>query len=257
METIHIAKFPLKTVQFNFSLELRLLLKHDLRCDWFDYQFKGPQTVKHLIESLSIPHTEIGRILVNGETQGIDYLVQNMDRVEVSNCEIQSSSPETNAGEPRFVLDGHLGRLTAYLRMLGLDCQYHNDYSDEELVQVSISESRILLTRDRRLLMHKTILHGCLVRSLNPEQQLLQVMHRFMLKQWIRPFQRCLLCNHMLTPIEKGDVLHRLKPLTKKYFDEFHTCLNCHQIYWKGSHYERMLLLIDRAISSSDAPNAE
>ena len=33
-----------------------------------------------------------------------------------------------------------------------------------------------------------------------------------------------------------------------KYFDEFHICPDCKQIYWKGSHYERMQRFIHKAL---------
>jgi uncharacterized protein with PIN domain len=69
------------------------------------------------------------------------------------------------AGEPRFLLDNHLGRLAATLRMLGFDALYRNDYQDEELARVAQAEGRILLTRDRRLLMRSAVASGYWVRS--------------------------------------------------------------------------------------------
>ena len=61
----------------------------------------------------------------------------------------------------------------------------------------------------------------------------------------IQPFHRCLLCNHLLEAVDKGTILHRLELLTKQYFDKFHICPACGQIYWKGSHYEKMQKLIE------------
>jgi len=57
------------------------------------------------------------------------------------------------------VLDTHLGRLAAYLRMLGFDSLYRNDYHDEELACISA------LTRDRGLLKRNIVVHGYLVRK--------------------------------------------------------------------------------------------
>ena len=135
--------------------------------------------------------------------------------------------------------------------MLGLDCLYNNSYEDDELAHISIEESRILLTRDRLLLMHKVITQGYLLRSLNSTEQLDEVVHRYSLAQWVKPFQRCLRCNHSLEPVEKETVLERLEPLTKKYYDEFKQCPACDQVYWKGSHYDRMLQLIEK-VSEND-----
>ena len=146
--------------------------------------------------------------------------------------------------DPRFLLDCHLGRLTAHLRMLGFDCLYQNDYEDSNMAGIVQHEERILLTRDRRLLMRKVILHGYCLRSLNSLEQLTEVIHRFDLMNKIQPFHRCLRCNHLLEAVEKDTILHRLEPLTKLYFDKFHICPACRQIYWKGSHYEQMQNLI-------------
>jgi len=229
-----------KKAQFEFALSLQDLLYRNLRDKQVEIQFKGEQSVKHLIESLRIPHTEIGLLSANGENIDLDYIVQNGNRIEV-----QPVAPANLVEEPHFVLDGHLGRLTSHLRMLGLDCLYRNDYEDKELVRTSVEERRILLTRDRLLLMHKVITQGYLLRSMNSTEQLYEVAQRYSLEKWIKPFQRCLKCNHPLTLVDKEMVLERLEPLTKKYYDEFKFCPACNQVYWKGSHYERMLRVIE------------
>jgi len=131
--------------------------------------------------------------------------------------------------------------------MLGFDCLYQNDYNDPDMADIVQCEERILLTRDRRLLMRKIIRYGYCLRSLDPLEQLTEVIQRFELTGRIQPFHRCLRCNHPLEPVDKEFIISRLEPLTKKHFDEFHLCPACGQIYWKGSHYERMQRLIGRS----------
>ena len=235
-----------KEAQFEFAPSLQELLYRDLQDNPVKMTFKGEQSVKHLIESLRIPHTEIGLLSANKEAINLDYIVQNEDRIEV-----QPVAPVYLEEEPRFVLDGHLGRLTSHLRMLGLDCLYRNDYDDEELVKVSVEYERILLTRDRLLLMHKIISQGYLLRSMDSNEQLYEVFQRYRLMKWVRPFQRCMNCNHLLEPVKKETVLEKLEPLTKKYYHEFKLCPACKQVYWKGSHYERMLELIEEVSKST------
>lgn len=201
--------------------------------------FRGRQSIKHLAESLGVPHPEIGQVQVNAQESALDRIVQDGDRVEIH------PAPDGCPVEPRFILDNHLGRLAAYLRMLGFDCLYHNDYSDEQLADVLRHEERILLTRDRRLLMRKVVTYGYCPRSLVPLEQLAEVIARFDLQNRITPFHRCLRCNHPLEPVEKQAVLHRLERLTRLYFEEFKLCPACGQIYWKGSHYHRMQKLIE------------
>lgn len=239
----------MKVACFVFSPNLQLLLKRDLRGQPVDMRFQGPQSVKHLIESLGIPHTEIGTLNVDGRSIGLDYITQNGDRIEV-----QPVAPADLAEEPHFVLDGHLGKLVSHLRMLGLDCLYDNAYEDEELVRISIEEGRILLTRDRLLLMHKVITQGYLLRSLNSTEQLYEVVQRYRLEKWVKPFQRCLNCNHLLEPVEKDLVLDKLEPLTKKYYFDFKLCPACDQVYWKGSHYEKMLRVIENISGGKHKP---
>jgi uncharacterized protein with PIN domain len=132
--------------------------------------------------------------------------------------------------------------------MLGFDCLYQNDYQDEELARLAVEENRTLLTRDRRLLMRKTITLGYCVRDLDPQQQVRAVMRRFNLYTLIQPFRRCINCNGLLLPVSKEAVLDRLEPLTKQYIDEFRICPDCGQVYWKGSHFERMQRLIQELL---------
>jgi uncharacterized protein with PIN domain len=230
----------MKISRFWFDASLRRLLPRDKVSGEFDCVFNGPQSAKHLIESVGIPHTEIGEITANDRPAGLDYPVQDDDRMKVFGV-----APNLNSQvQPRFVIDGHLGRLNSRMRMLGLDCLYQENYNDDTLLILSVHESRILLSRDRRLLMRKPIMHGYLVRSLDPGEQLHELVRRYGLRKWIRPFQRCIRCNHLLEPVRKEDILDRLEPLTKLYFEEFRICPACSQIYWKGSHFDKMQQLI-------------
>jgi uncharacterized protein with PIN domain len=203
-------------------------------------EFQGRQSIKHLAESLGVPHPEIGRVEVNGRDEGLGSITQDGDQVEIH--PIENGCPI----EPCFLLDCHLGRLTAHLRMLGFDCLYQNDYEDANMANIVQHEGRILLTRDRRLLMRKIILYGYCLRSLDPLEQLTEVIQRFELITKVRPFHRCLRCNQPLEAVDKEAILDRLEPLTRQYFDQFHICPACGQIYWKGSHYEQMQALVGK-----------
>lgn len=224
---------------FLFAGRLNDFLPRDQRDQLIHVQFRERQSVKHLAESLGVPHPEIGRVQVNGQEEPLNVITKDQDRVEIYPI------PDGYPGEPRFILDIHLGRLTAYLRMLGFDCLYKTDYEDAQLAAIAAEEQRILLTRDRRLLMRKSVTDGYCLRSLDSLAQLTEVVRRFDLVNRAIPFHRCLRCNHLLEPVSKEAILDRLEPLTKKYFDEFRICPACGQIYWKGSHYDKMEKLIE------------
>jgi len=229
-----------------FHEPLQELLRTRNRTQLQRIEFKGSQTIKHLVESLGIPHTEVGLLQVKDNTIGFGYLVKSGDIVRAypASASLDNLSGMFNDGRmtipAKFILDNHLGKLAADMRMLGIDTDYRNEYQDQELAETAIDQGRILLTRDRQLLMRKTIRYGYLLRSLQPDEQLLEILQRFNLFSGINLFQRCMLCNHLLEPVEKKEIEHRLEPLTKIYFHDFHICAGCQQIYWPGSHLERI-----------------
>lgn len=242
------------TAVFEFHPDLNLFLSPQRREGVFSVSFEAGQTVKHLIESVGLPHTETGVILANQAPAGFDYRVRDGDRIDVFAPVAGQGVPE---GGPCFVLDNHLGRLAVYLRMFGLDVIYRNDLQDEELAQIASQEKRILLSRDRRLLMRKAIQYGYCLRSLDSRQQLREVLQRYQLPGHIAPFQRCLRCNTPLHPVEKESILEFLRPLTRMYYDEFQRCPACGNIYWKGSHYEHMLTMVEQFNPAGFFPNGE
>jgi uncharacterized protein len=232
--------------QFRFYAQLNDFLPPDRQQIAFTHCFKESAAVKDMIEALGVPHPEVDLILCHGQTIDFSYLVQSGDRISVyprfEAIEIQSVSrvrPPALA-EHKFVLDIHLGKLATHLRLLGFDALYRNDYDDAEIAACAQQEQRIVLTRDRGLLKRSIVMYGYCLRSTNPGEQLLEVLHRFDVLDKITPFQRCLRCNGVLEPVEKQVVSDRLPPKTKEYYDEFHWCQACGQIYWKGAHFERM-----------------
>jgi uncharacterized protein with PIN domain len=242
----------MKQAYFRFYAELNDLIPAERRQVTCSHRFLTHASVKDVIESLGVPHTEIDLILANGESVDFSYMLQDGDYVSVFPVfESLDITPLMRVRpqplrEPRFVLDGHLGRLARYLRMLGFDTLYRNDYADEELARISSEERRILLTRDPGLLKRSVITHGYCIRESDPIRQLLRVLHRFNLFGAITPFVRCLRCNALLQPICKEDILDRLLPMTKEMYDEFQICPECNHIYWRGSHYRRMRQFIER-----------
>lgn len=236
-------------VTLSFDPTLAALLPAECRDGPFRWRFRGRVTVKHLVESLGVPHTEVGRVQINGREAPLDALLRGGDHLEVFPPLPQV--PREPPVLPRFVLDNHLGRLATLLRLLGFDALYRNNFQDEELAEIASSDERILLTRDHRLLMRKVVKRGYWVRSLQPEEQAREVVRRFQLAGHIQPFRRCPRCNTLLEPAEKEAILDRLQPLTRQYYDEFHRCPGCGQIYWKGSHYERICTQLDRILQEN------
>lgn len=245
------------TAYFRFYAELNDFLSLTQRQAPISYQLNGPVAVKHAIEALGVPHTEVDLIVTDGQSVDFSYPVQSGDRFSIypafSSIDIRSlvQLRPPLPSRPGFILDGHLGQLATFLRLLGFDALYRNDYDDEELAQVAHEEGRILLTRDRRLLMRKLVAHGYCLRTMEPNQQIRDVLQRFGLHGRIEPWRRCLRCNGRLHPVAKEAVLDRLEPKTKKYYHEFHICEECEQVYWKGSHYKPLQQFVDQLINTA------
>ena len=154
----------------------------------------------------------------------------------------------------RFVLDGHLGTLARYLRILGFDTLYRNDFDDAELAHISHDEKRVLLTRDVGLLKRSLVTRGLFLRATDPRHQLVEVVSRLDLYRAIRPFRRCARCNALVRPVARKSLEGRVKPAVLGRFRRFHQCSGCGQIYWPGSHYDRMLAMIDALRATATPP---
>jgi uncharacterized protein len=238
-------------VQLRFYEELNDFLPPERRKITFAHALTRRTSVKDLIESFGVPHTEVEVILINGESVDFSYIVQPGDRISVYPMfESVDVSPlirlrEKPLRDPRFVIDANLGQLARYLRLLGFDVVYRNDFTDRQVAQIAQREKRIVLTRDRALLQQKIITHGYFVRADKPREQVREILARLDLYGALRPFTRCLRCNGELETVDKEAVLHQLEPKTKKYYDRFRRCKNCGQAYWRGSHFNRMEKLCD------------
>ena len=115
-----------------------------------------------------------------------------------------------------------------------------NDYHDREVAAIAAAEHRIVLSRDRALLMQKDITHGCFVRAQRPLEQLEEVLARLDLFGAAAPFTRCLVCNAPLHLLPYAEAVSRVPDRSARCHDEFFTCDVCNRVYWAGSHTRRL-----------------
>jgi uncharacterized protein with PIN domain len=242
----------MSSAELRFYAELNDFLPAERQQQAFTHRFEGRVSVKDMIESLGVPHTEIEVVLANGRSVDFTYLVKDGDHISVYPVfESLDITPLLRLRpEPLrhtcFVLDQHLGRLAAYLRLLGFDTLYRNDYDDEELARIAAEEGRILLTRDRGLLKRRQVTRGYCVRSTDSQEQLLETVRRFDLAGSLHPFTRCPHCNGRLAPVTKEEVQDRLPPHTREHYDDFRLCESCGQVYWQGAHHHKLAELIEQ-----------
>jgi len=240
------------TATFRFYAELNDLLPRQWRQRDVAHAFREPASVKDRIEAHGVPHTDVEFIQVNAAPVDLSYGVRDGDRVSVYPFMAVVENPRPLRPpypRGRFVLDQHLGRLAAYLRLLGMDCVHRALFPDEEVARVSVDEDRVLLSRDKRLLMRRAVVHGAFVRATDPTEQVPEVLHRFGAPETIAPFSRCMACNGVLRPAGLEQVEDRLLPDTREYYREFRECPDCRRVYWDGSHVRRMRPWVDAWLS--------
>ena len=220
--------------------ELRFLLAPRHRHGEPRVALDGTSSLGHVVESLGVPLTEVGGLVVGGVEVGPSYRPRGGDLVEVRTVRRPQPVPAH-----RYLLDVHLGALARRMRLLGLDAAYRNDASDPELVAEAGAERRVLLTRDRGLLRRRALRLGAFVRGDLPDDQLADVLDRF--APALDPWSRCLACNGRLISVTAESVAHLVEPGTRRTYREFSRCPGCGRVYWRGAHARRLTALVERA----------
>lgn len=220
----------------------------------------APRSVKDVIESCGVPHTELGLVVVDANPVGLAHRITGGERVAAyppfRTIELAETTTVLPPGiPPRFVLDVHLGTLARRLRLLGFDVWYRTEADDRELADVAVQQQRILLTRDRGLLMRRVITHGYCPRSDDPEDQATEVIDRFGLHHALAPFTRCVRCNGPLLAVDRHDVADRVPARSLVAFDTFARCADCDQVYWPGSHVDAIQAFRTRVTASAPSTN--
>ena len=231
------------TVRLNFHGDLGFFLRRRSAQLTIERQLGERTSVKDVVESCGVPHPEVDLILVGDQPVDFAYVLDRDAAIDIHPVGSEITLFPGNRLQvkeiKKFVADGHLGKLIRYLRLLGIDVAYDSVAEDRQLLELAGAEDRALLTRDRRLLMHAIVRHGYYLRSQDSLEQTIEVLRRFQLLT-LAPFTRCLRCNAVLKSVQKADVIERLEPLTKIYYEQFRNCTGCGQIYWSGSHFGKL-----------------
>lgn len=141
----------------------------------------------------------------------------------------------------KFIADDMLGKLAKRMRILGFDTAYPGSSADSLLLRTSREQDRIILTRDTGLVKVRGA-RAFLIHSKKLKEQLREVLQG--LKLMIAPekmFSRCALCNGELKKTDKESIKDKVPPLVYDLFGDFTYCPHCDKVYWKGTHYEKIL----------------
>ncbi|MFF8862606.1 Mut7-C RNAse domain-containing protein [Streptomyces sp. NPDC015139] len=232
-------------IHVEVASELHLFVPQARRAGATPLATDGVSTLGHVVESLGVPLTEVGTLLVDGREVPTSHIPKAGERIAVRPV----ARPQQVPGAPlRFLLDVHLGTLARRLRLLGVDTAYEStDIGDPALAARSASERRVMLSRDRGLLRRRELWAGAFVYSTRPDDQLQDVLDRF--APDLRPWTRCTACNGTLRQATKEEVADQLKGGTQRSYDVFAQCTACGRAYWKGAHHEQLEAIVERALT--------
>jgi uncharacterized protein with PIN domain len=166
--------------------------------------------------------------------------LQDRDRLDV----VVRARPQSLDGPALFLLDVHLGALARRLRLLGVDAAYDKEAEDDHLVEQAEREDRVLLSRDRGLLMRRALHRAAFVRGQDPDDQLTDVIERF--QPPLQPWRLCLVCGGTLMSVPKAQVANQLRPGTLRTQQQFSQCRSCGHVYWHGAHDARLQQVVRR-----------
>jgi len=251
------------SISIRFYEELNDFLPASMRKRDTEHTFEGRRSVKDLIESMGVPHVEVDLILINGLSVDFSCIVNDGDRISVYPVfesidvgDVQRLRPSP-LRDTKFVLDVHLRKLARRMRLLGFDTDYGEARDDPELARISEQEKRILLSRDRQLMMRRNVTRGIIIRNTDPEKQVAEVLDRLHLRHLCRPFTRCIACNGLIRPLEYGSPeflskKHLIPEGVLQWCLEYYCCADCGKIYWKGSHYDKLRVIVNKILDKGN-----
>lgn len=152
----------------------------------------------------------------------------------------------------RFLIDGMLGGLARWLRILGQDVRYDASTKDNELLRIAQEENMILLTRDEELHRRAVArnIPSALVLGETEEERLAQVATTFGVPLDINMAKtKCPECGSGLKETAKSDVADEVPLASLKLYDQFWKCTsqNCGKVYWVGSHWNHIRQTLEEA----------
>lgn len=211
-------------------------------------RFRGRRSLKDLVESAGIPHCEIGCVTIDGVPTPLDTVLDGDERRFRAHLRITPIQHPPD-GPAAFALDGHLGRLCAYLRALGFDTTLRGGEIEDEFVARAVADDRVVLSRDIGLLKLAAVRRGSFVRATAPAEQIAEVVDRFSLRGRASPFSCCMGCNGALAAVARDEVAGRVPDRVLARHSEFRRCGSCGRLFWRGTHHARLSAFLARYVN--------
>lgn len=141
-----------------------------------------------------------------------------------------------------------LGRLARYVRFLGYDVLYARGMKDGEILQKAREEDRWVITRDR--MMAERSRRVILLRSVEVEEQLQELLRAYPTLRTRVSFVRCSLCNALLRELDRStpNPPKGVPEATWGSSAPIYVCGACGQTYWEGSHTDEIRRTLAKAL---------
>ena len=242
-----------------FYEELNDFLPLNRRKTDFQVHFNGSRSIEDMIKALGVPPTEIDLILVNGKSVEFAYQLMDGDQVSVYpvfeslNIKTISRLRKKPLRRTKFIVDANLGDMAKYMRGLGLDVCFDPSLSDREVIRVSEDENRIILSKHRDLLKFRGVTHGILICPGAIGEQIKKIIDYLDLRDSIKPFSRCLVCNNTKRNVPKEGNTDRISPKSKAFCDQYAYCKSCNKSYLRETDLTKMKKVIDQVLDKPES----
>jgi len=163
---------------------------------------------------------------------------------------LASRSATKTRERTRFIADAMLGSLARKLRAFGFDATYYKNGDDVGLLRLSLRDDRIVLTADRSLAARASArgIRTIVLAGDSDGERLGSLANgaRAAGVSLIRGDPLCSLCGGELRAIKKNELSGEVPPSVRRRHRLFFQCESCGQIYWRGSHWKRLMSLARR-----------
>ncbi|MCX8109222.1 MAG: Mut7-C RNAse domain-containing protein [Verrucomicrobiae bacterium] len=191
-----------------------------------------------------IPQTEalirVTEVLLQKHAVAVKTLGKNLD------------TPST------FWCDAGLGGLARWLRAAGYVAKWVEGIKDADLLGHAIRDHAAVVTTDSLLLERRQVTTGTVKVFWVPPACGVEDQMRLVIRRWNLRLRNplCMICAGTLEKVTKESVRDRIPPRTYRWLDEYFLCTGCGQLFWRGTHWQKIRNKLEHLVGQHTDSNA-